>query len=436
MAVLLESLGFVVLWLARSTGERELRISAAWLIALPLYLVTQIFLFVMRLAPLSEILWNCLFSFVNGVGMGINVEFVYLVLGVRNRTYRWLAHSLWIVLTISDLLVTTSFQASPLNVVLPQVGHLALVLFNVLGFVVLLWALFAGGRNRLIAGAMCLIAVAAFLNGAAIFPVSLGSFPINFFHTAFFLSGLAIAAMLLQKALAAWRSSNDLRVEFQSAREMQQRLVPQTLPAIPGYRIETAYLPAAEVGGDFYQVIPMESGATMIVLGDVSGKGLKAAMTGTLAIGALRALAAEALTPAPLLTRLNRQMVEAKNGGFITCLCILLHPDGRLVMANAGHLSPYRNGVEMSLENCLPLGVTPDADYVESTICLAGKDYLTLLTDGVVEATSSTGELFGFERTAGVSMQSADAIADGARSFGQEDDITVLTLNFEGLALV
>jgi hypothetical protein len=109
--------------------------------------------------------------------------------------------------------------------------------------------------------------------------------------------------------------------EMDAAREVQRRLVPAELPAVAGYALEAAYLPANEVGGDFYQVLTQVDDSTLIVVGDVSGKGLKAAMTGALAIGAIRALAAEGLGPAELLRRLNLEIVEAGNEGFITCIC-------------------------------------------------------------------------------------------------------------------
>jgi phosphoserine phosphatase RsbU/P len=81
--------------------------------------------------------------------------------------------------------------------------------------------------------------------------------------------------------------------ELGAAREIQRRLVPGTLPLLAGCRLEAAYLPASEVGGDFYQVLPQADGSSLLVIGDVSGKGLKAAMTGALAIGSLRTLASE-----------------------------------------------------------------------------------------------------------------------------------------------
>ncbi len=217
--------------------------------------------------------------------------------------------------------------------------------------------------------------------------------------------------------------------EMSAAREIQRQLVPASLPSVPGCELEAAYLPAAEVGGDFYQVLGQPDGSRLILIGDVSGKGLKAAMTGALAIGSLRALAAEMVSPATLLTRLNQQMVAAQQGGFITCLCASLAPDGRIALANAGHLPPYRNGEEVQMEGSLPLGIHGDEIYQQTTLELLPGDRITLLTDGVVEA-QSADELFGFERTRGLSRESAASIAAAAQLFGQQDDITVLTLTF------
>jgi serine phosphatase RsbU (regulator of sigma subunit) len=151
-------------------------------------------------------------------------------------------------------------------------------------------------------------------------------------------------------------------------------------------------------------------------------------MTGTLAIGALRALAAAGLGPAVVLTQLNRQQTETQDGGFITCICARVTEHGEVTVANAGHLSPYRNGEEVSVTSGLPLGIRLDETYQEHTFTLAPGDRLTLLSDGVLEATDAKGELFGFDRMRAISAQTAVEIAAAARSFGQEDDITVLTL--------
>jgi serine phosphatase RsbU (regulator of sigma subunit) len=182
------------------------------------------------------------------------------------------------------------------------------------------------------------------------------------------------------------------------------------------------------VGGDFYQVFGQSDGAKLVVLGDVSGKGLKAAMTGTLALGALRALAAEISSPASVLTRLNRQMAESSEGCFITCVCLRLELDGVLTIANAGHLPPYRNGEELTVDADLPLGIVANCAYMERSFQLSKGDRLMILSDGVVEARQPGGELFGFDRTRAISEESAEAIAAAALGFGQEDDITVLTV--------
>jgi len=104
--------------------------------------------------------------------------------------------------------------------------------------------------------------------------------------------------------------------------------------------------------------------------------------------------------------------------------------DGTLTVANAGHIAPYLNGKELAVDNGLPLGLSSESVYLDSTCRLERDVQITLLTDGVVEARNASGELFGFERTAASSTQSAEAIARAAQAFGQDDDITVLSLTF------
>ena len=257
-----------------------------------------------------------------------------------------------------------------------------------------------------------------------------GEAPLFFYDIADAVFLLAIAFVMFFRF--SWLSREQARTtaELDAARQIQRQLVPATLPTLRNCRLEAEYRPAAEVGGDFYQILSQRDGSSLVVIGDVSGKGLKAAMTGTLAIGALRTLAAENLSPADLLTRLNRQLAAAQEGGFITCLCAHLAPGGTLTVANAGHLSPYLNGTEIALDAGLPLGITAGAEYTEATVDLAPGDRVTLMTDGVVEATSPSGELFGFDRTTAISAQSAAQVAAAAQAFGQNDDITVLTITF------
>jgi hypothetical protein len=245
---------------------------------------------------------------------------------------------------------------------------------------------------------------------------------------------VSIAPVLLFRHRRIVLEHERATAELDAAREIQQRLVPKSIPALTGCHIEAAYLPAHEVGGDFYQIPPRPDGSVVIAVGDVSGKGLKAAMTGVLAIGALRTLAFEGLDPAAILVRLNAELVRANNEGFVTCFCGVLDPCGTLRFANAGHLAPFCNGREIQVTGTLPLGIDPNTAYEESTLALDPGDRLTVLSDGVVEAQSASGELFGFERTCQISSETAQSIAEQAQRFGQTDDITVLALSRLALA--
>jgi phosphoserine phosphatase RsbU/P len=219
-----------------------------------------------------------------------------------------------------------------------------------------------------------------------------------------------------------------LEGEMQAARQIQQMLIPAAPEVASGFAVQAAFLPAQEVGGDFFRCWALARGSERILIGDVSGKGAAAAMTAAMLLGAVSGC--EAAPPAELLRRLNHAMRRGAVGGFATCLCAEIAPDGTLRLANAGHLPPYRNGSEIEMPGSLPLGVAPEVDYREISLALHPGDTLTFLSDGVVEAQSPTGELFGFERTRSISTQSAEEIARAASTFGQQDDITVLTLTF------
>lgn len=264
-------------------------------------------------------------------------------------------------------------------------------------------------------------------------PISIGPVLLQPIDIADFLFVLAIGVVMFFRFTRVSREQTRVAAELEAAREIQQRLVPAKLPEVRGYAIEAAYFPAQEVGGDFYQVLEQGDGGQLVVVGDVSGKGLKAAMTGTLALGALRALAAEGLRPAEILNRLNGQIAEAGQGGFITCVCMRMDDSGRITVANAGHIPPYCNGLEMAVSANLPLGIFAGQRYEEQVFQVNPGDRLTLMSDGVLEARDARGDLFGFERTRAISGLGASEIAAEARRFGQEDDITVLTLAMVGV---
>lgn len=219
--------------------------------------------------------------------------------------------------------------------------------------------------------------------------------------------------------------------ELEAARTVQQVLIPQNLPLLPGFAVETVYRPAGEVGGDFFQVLPIADGV-LAVVGDVSGKGMPAAMTVALLVGTLRTLAHSTTRPGEILAAMNHLMLGRSGGGFTTCLVLTASTDGTLSAASAGHLPPYLDGREVEIEAGLPLGLSPADAYPETVLRLEPGEQLTLITDGVVEARNSRGELFGFARTRDLSARPAVEIAEAAQGFGQEDDITVVTLRPAG----
>ncbi|HUY95600.1 MAG TPA: PP2C family protein-serine/threonine phosphatase [Terracidiphilus sp.] len=376
--------------------------------------------------PISASVSSVLGIFFNVVTMSTTVEFLWIVFRFRARWLRALLHIAWIVFNAAALFgfATVPSPALPWSL---SASVVALTVFNV-GTLLIDLRFLIFGPNRGIALGMALIPIGSSLWIFKIQDDNLFGIPhLNLFDAGFLLAGFFIAVTLVRRALADSRKSNELRVEFEAAREVQQQLVTRP-PEVPGFRIESVYAPAKQVGGDFFRVLPEPDGGVLVIVGDVSGKGLRAAMTVSAIIGALSTLSGD--SPAQLLNALNRALAGNLRGGFVTCLVARIDLDGALTLANAGHLSPYRNGEEVPVDNGLPLGIAAGAEYSEATLQLQPGNRLTFLSDGVVEAQSADGELFGFERTQAISTESAEAIAHAAQVHGQQDDITVLTLTF------
>jgi len=258
-------------------------------------------------------------------------------------------------------------------------------------------------------------------------------FPASSQNVADFLMQLSILAILVLRFARTRRDEERMSSELEAARTVQQVLIPEEIPTIPGLALECVYKPAGQVGGDFFQILPTPSNGALIVIGDVSGKGMPAAMAVSLLVGTVRTLAHYTQSPGEILTAMNQRMLGRSSGGFTTCLVLRCDADGKLTIANAGHIAPYLAGKELPLENGLPLSLAADTTYAERSFHLAPGHQLTLLTDGVVESRDQAGALLGFERSAALSIQPAEAIACAALEFGQDDDITVLTLSYAGV---
>jgi hypothetical protein len=263
----------------------------------------------------------------------------------------------------------------------------------------------------------------AWLNGLAAGPILLD---INSIGDLLYV--LCFAVIIVLRATRMSRKQAVVESELEACRAVQQILLPETIETAPGFQIESVYQPAQQVGGDFFQVVPDGEGGMLLVMGDVAGKGLPAAMLVSVLVGAFRAIADFTHDPTQILVHLNERLVGRAGAGFSTALVARITAGGSVAIANAGHLSPYLDGAELELPGALPLGVVSGVSYVAAECTLRAGSRLTFVSDGVVEAQNARQELFGFERTGELSTRPAADIAQAAASFGQEDDITVVTI--------
>jgi serine phosphatase RsbU (regulator of sigma subunit)/CHASE1-domain containing sensor protein/anti-sigma regulatory factor (Ser/Thr protein kinase) len=234
--------------------------------------------------------------------------------------------------------------------------------------------------------------------------------------------------------------------ELRMARSIQHALLPKNLPELEGWEIAYHYQPAREVGGDFYDFLRLDNGRVGLVIGDVSGKGMAAALVMANAQSVLRAVARRGgITPGQVLQEANELMYAyMPSNMFVTCFYGVLDLEsGRLLYANAGHNLPcerHDRQVDELRARGMPLGLMPGMLYEEEEAVLAAGDDLLFYSDGLVEAHDPKGEMFGSSRLQGLmkAHRSGDSslinflLSELTRFTGknwyQEDDITLVTL--------
>lgn len=229
-----------------------------------------------------------------------------------------------------------------------------------------------------------------------------------------------------------------MRREAQEARVMQQALLPKVSPYIPGFVISGLSVPAGSVGGDWYDFIPFPDGRLGIVLADVSGKGMAAALLMSATRGMLRSLAEANCSPAEVLTKLNCLLVDDFPAGkFVTLVYAVLTPESRSVtFANAGHLHPLfidSDGAHFLDTECgMPIGIGTGG-YSETRVSLSEGSRLVFYSDGITEAVGAGDQEYGLERLAeqaACPTASAVSIIDDVRAyangFGVRDDASVV----------
>ncbi|HAE83178.1 MAG TPA: hypothetical protein DDW33_04370 [Ktedonobacter sp.] len=242
------------------------------------------------------------------------------------------------------------------------------------------------------------------------------------------------------QALERERIEQELRV----ASLIQQTLLPRDLPSLPGWHVERYYQPARAVGGDFYDFLYFEDGRVGIVIGDVTDKGVPAALVMATTRSILRSTAYGALSPGKVLEQTNDLLhPDIPPKMFVTCLYAILDPvSGQLQYANAGHDLPYRrhkDGVSELRATGMPLGLMPGMVYEEKETTLAPGDSILFYSDGLVEAHNAKRDMFGFPRLMTLlgeyqgNMPVIDLLLGQLADFTgsdweQEDDVTLVTL--------
>lgn len=254
-------------------------------------------------------------------------------------------------------------------------------------------------------------------------------------------------ALMAEAAERLRRAEEDREREAQelnAARVIQQQLLPSELPALPGWRIAAYYQPARAVGGDFYDFLELPNGQIAIVTGDVTDKGIPAALVMATTHSILRGDAPDRIFPGAVLEYANDRLYpDIPAHMFVTCLYAVLDPiSGRLRYANAGHSLPYlatADGVTELRATGMPLGAMPDMTYEEQEASLTPGDSILFLSDGLIEAHNLAGEMFGVPRLQTIVQNSraSEHLIDECLSalsvftgsdWEQEDDITLVTL--------
>lgn len=255
-------------------------------------------------------------------------------------------------------------------------------------------------------------------------------------------------AQLVREQAVEIQARERLEQEMRVATLIQQQFLPRDLPELRDWQVAAYYGPARAVGGDFYDFIALPDGRIGIVVGDVTDKGVPAALIMARTQSVLRGEAPRLMSPTKVLERANEILLpEMPARMFVTCLYMILDPEtGQVVYANAGHNLPYVRTAEGVLElraTGMPLGLLPGMDYPEHEAVLAPGESVLLYSDGLVEAHGQAGDMFGFPRlrellaTELPGSELLDHLLDELHGFvgkgwDQEDDITLVTLQRTG----
>jgi serine phosphatase RsbU (regulator of sigma subunit)/anti-sigma regulatory factor (Ser/Thr protein kinase) len=254
---------------------------------------------------------------------------------------------------------------------------------------------------------------------------------------------LRVAQLVRQQQIEA-QARERLEQELRVARLIQQTLLPKELPTLPGWHVAAYYQPARAVGGDFYDFVYLSDGRLGLIIGDVTGKGVPAALVMATTRAILRGQAQRLASPGEVLEHTNELLVpDIPRNMFVTCLYAVLNPaTGRMQYANAGHDLPYRRydgGVDELRATGMPLGLLPGMGYEEKEVQLNPGESVLFYSDGLVEAHNPHREMFGFPRLGGligthpggaglIDFLLGELVRFTGPEWEQEDDTTLVIL--------
>lgn len=255
-------------------------------------------------------------------------------------------------------------------------------------------------------------------------------------------AALSIAnARLHSQLLRRERLEQDLR----NARRIQNSFLPQEPPHVEGYEFVDWYGTALEVGGDFYDFVELPDGEVLVVVGDVSGKGITAALMMAKMASNVRFFAGAGPQPAELLRRLNQVALSSETDMFVTVLVMFIDSRNHTIrLSNAGHCYPMLRKADGKVErveggNGFPVGIAREADFPETSLAIGPGEVLCAFSDGVVEAMNEQGELFGYKALARCIAEAGGSAADVVKGIqkairqhsgtaAQSDDLTLVCM--------
>lgn len=277
--------------------------------------------------------------------------------------------------------------------------------------------------------------------------------PINFLDFEATIKKMINEYVLLKEAMQAANHLKDIQIELDIARTIQMAMLPSNFNPLPKFPQEIAgkMIPAKEVGGDYFDVFPLDDKRIGLFIADVSGKSISACLFMVATKSLLRAFAQKSNSCGDIMNQVNTCLcVDNQSSMFVTAFFAILDvTTGILTYCNAGHNYPYVISVDGTLKEIgvghgIPLGVSDDPKlvYNEMVIALKDKECLFLYTDGVTEAMNFEGQMFNRQRLEQVLMQSAnlhadeivtnviDSLRNFVKSAPQSDDITMLSIRY------